>query len=302
MSNIRAGVLTALVGLVAAGGSPGADEVTGQGGAVGPVPDAVRDRLGLGDWYTQAAEAAGGIPVVASGHTNPLALAEAVWIIDHMLARRPDLAAALARADARVVVMAHDEFTTDVPEHARMEPADFWNRRARGLGGSPELPVTSCGEENLLCLPGDPYSRENILIHEFAHTVHQVGLAVVDPTFQQRLEAAFRQAEAEGRWDGTYARENPAEYWAEGVQSWLACNRTRDAVHGTINSAADVRAHDPPLAALLTEVLGADPWLYRRPAERPEAERAHLRGFDPASGPAFDWDRLGGGGDKPGSR
>lgn len=273
---------------VAGAGAPVDDEAT----AVGPISAAMRTRLGLSDWYAQGAEAAGGIAVVASDRTEPLALAEAVWIVDRMLARRPDIAAALARADARIVVMAHDEFTTDVPEHAGMQPAEFWNRRARGLGGSPELPLTSCGEENLLCFPGDPYARENILIHEFAHTIHQVGLALVDPTFQERLEAAFREAENTGRWAETYARENPAEYWAEGVQSWLGCNRTDDAVHGSINSAADVLEHDPPLAALLTEVFGPEPWLYRRPADRPAIERTHLKGFSPDAAQRFDWSRL----------
>ena len=56
-------------------------------------------------------------------------------------------------------------------------------------------PATSCGEENLLCMRGDPYATENILIHEFAHTIHQIGLAQVDATFQNRplLGAARRQ-------------------------------------------------------------------------------------------------------------
>ncbi|MFQ5808669.1 MAG: alpha/beta hydrolase [Armatimonadota bacterium] len=30
--------------------------------------------------------------------------------------------------------MSEDEFTTDVPEHSDLEPAAYWDRRARGLG------------------------------------------------------------------------------------------------------------------------------------------------------------------------
>ena len=89
-------------------------------------------------------------------------------------------------------------------------------------------PATSCGEENLLCFPGDPYATENILIHEFGHTIHEIGLAQADPTFQKRLDAAFAAAGDHGRWRDTYGRTNAAEYWAEGVQSWFSCNRTHD--------------------------------------------------------------------------
>ena len=34
---------------------------------------------------------------------------------------------------------------------------------------------------------GARYSAENILIHEFAHAIHEMGLVHVDPTFDRRL-------------------------------------------------------------------------------------------------------------------
>ena len=94
------------------------------------------------------------------------------------LAQRPDVKQAMIESDSRMAIMAHDEFTTDIPGHAHLSPKDFWNRRARGLGGSETDPICSCGEENLLGFPGDPYSTENILIHEFAHNIHLRGLGV----------------------------------------------------------------------------------------------------------------------------
>lgn len=257
---------------------------------VAAVPAKERDRLTLDSFYTQYVPAAGGIPVVASSRVQPEALAEAAWLIDKMLAQRPDVAAAIGRSPVRFAVMAHDERTTDMPEHSDLEPRDYWDRRARGLGATLERPATSCGEENLLCFAGDPYAEENILIHEFAHTIHQIGLAQVDPTFEPRLRAAFDEAARAERWTGTYARENPAEYWAEGVQSWFSCNRTHDSEHGAVNSPAAVAEHDPPLAALLTEVFGDAPWPYTRPHDRNAADQQHLSDFNRDRAPRFDWD------------
>lgn len=256
------------------------------------IPEAERQRLQLAEVYTQYVRATGGIPVVASRRVQPAALAEAAWLIDRMLARRPDIAHAIARSPVRVVVMAHDEFTTDVPEHSDLEPKAFWDKRARGLGATLSRPATSCGEENLLGFRDDPYATENILIHEFAHTIHEIGLAQIDPQFAARLEEAFAAAKREGRWKNTYALESVSEYWAEAAQSWLACNRVDDDQHGPVNSAADVRKHDPLVAALLTEVFGTHPWCYQRPDDRAAADRGHLHGFDAHRAPRFDWGNL----------
>ena len=67
--------------------------------------------------------------------------------------------------------------------------------RARGLGGR----ITSCGEENLLNLPGDRYRRENILIHEFAHAIHEMGLNHIDERFDGRLRKCFDEVEIDER-------------------------------------------------------------------------------------------------------
>ena len=66
------------------------------------------------------------------------------------------------------------------------------DRRARGMGGSLTDPFCSCAEENLLAYDGDPYSTENILIHELAHNIHLRGMVNVDPTFDQRLEETYK--------------------------------------------------------------------------------------------------------------
>ena len=255
---------------------------------------------GVPAFYTQTARASG-FPIVASPKVNPYALAEAVHLVDLMLSRRPDARAAMIASGARLCIMAHDEFTTDLPEFAwlgrqrapgfpRISGKDYWDARARGLGGSETDPLCSCGEENLLGYPGDPYAAENILIHEFAHNIHLRGMVNVDPTFDARLKATFDAAMKAGLWKGKYASVNHHEYFAEGVQSWFDDNRENDHDHNHVNTRAELLEYDPGLAAICREVFGDTVLKYTKPATR---LTGHLAGYDPATAPRFAWpDRL----------
>ena len=130
---------------------------------------------------------ASGYPVIGSQRVNDYALKEAAYLIDMMLARRPDVREAMIANGSRMIVMAFNEYTTDIPQHSKLRPKDYWDKRARGLGGDVGDPVCSSAEENLLAFEGDPYDTENILIHEFAHNIHLLGMMTVDPTFDTRL-------------------------------------------------------------------------------------------------------------------
>lgn len=251
---------------------------------VSPVPEAVRASLKLSPFYQKYLDAAG-LPVLGSTNVSDFAMLEARWILTHMLSQRPGILRAMATNGNRVVVMAHNEYTTDLPEQADMKPQIFWDRRARGLGGD----LTSCAEENLLCFAGDPYSTENILIHEFGHAIALIGMRAVDPTFEPRLRAAYQRAKSAGLFQGTYAITDVDEYWAEAVQDWFDNNRENDAQHNFVNTRAELKEYDPPLAALCAEVFGEVAWRYHKPMERPASERLHLAGFDPAKSPQFRW-------------
>ncbi len=256
--------------------------------AVGEVPDALRRKLDLAPFY-QKNVMVGALPVVGSAHVSDDALREAAWIVRHMLAGRDDILAATADQGVRLAVMAWNEFTTDIPEHGALEPAVYWDRRARGLGATPEAPAVSGAEENLLGFPGDPYAAENILIHELAHAIHAMGMNRVDPTFDERLREAYGTATRRGLWAGTYAVTEPSEYWAEGVQSWFDDNRENDSLHNEVNTRAELKAYDPALAALCAEVFGDEEWRYVKPVARSPSGRAHLSGYDPAAAPHFRW-------------
>jgi cyclophilin family peptidyl-prolyl cis-trans isomerase len=254
----------------------------------GPVPADVRSRLGLSPRHAQAAML-GNFPIVGSTNVSRPALREAAWIVQRMVAHRPRLLDAMASNKVRLVVMSWNEFTTDVPEHAGLQPKVYWDRRARGLGATPDVPAVSCGEENLLGHPGDPYATENILVHEFAHAIHETGMNALDPTFEGRLREAFRGATNRGLWKGTYAAVNHHEYWAEATQSWFDNNRSNDALHNDVDTRAELIAYDPPVAALCREVYGDGDWRYTKPAARPAAGRAHLDGWNPSTLPRFTW-------------
>lgn len=255
----------------------------------GPVPEAVREKFRLSPFYQKHLDA-GGMPIVGSAKVRDEAFREALWIVRNMLKGREDILKALGENNVRLAIMAYDEVTTDVPEHSDLKPKLYWDRRARGLGPTPWRPAVSCGEENLLCFEGDPYAKENILVHEFAHAIHDMGLSTVDPTFDRRLREAYGRAVAQGKWKTFYAATNHHEYWAEAVQSWFDDNRENDQDHNHVNTRAELIEYDPGVAALCAEVFGEDnPWRYRKPSLRPEAERAHLAGFDPAAAPRFVW-------------
>ncbi len=258
------------------------------GQEVTSVPDEVRKRLELDDWYQKHLDV-GGLPIVGSKNVSDEAILEAAWIVQKMLQDKPEILVALGESKTRLTVMAYNEYTTDVPEHRHLRPKAHWDRRARGLGATQRAPAVSCAEENLLCHPRDPYSSENILIHEFAHAIHQMAMPEIDPTFDNRLKTVFDSAIKREKWKGTYAATNRMEYWAEGVQSWFNNNREADAQHNQVNTRQELVEYDPDLARLCEQVFSDREWTYRKPLDRKADERIHLRGIDFDSLPEFHW-------------
>ena len=249
-------------------------------------PVTVRKTFNLDPFYEQWIDVEG-LPVVASAKVNPYAVKEAAYLIRQVIGHLPDVLQALAENNVRFAVMAYNELTTQIPEHSDLQPDYYWDRRARGLGSTPARPAVSCGEENLLNYQGDPYSTENILVHEFAHAIHQMGLNTVDPSFDDRLQAMFDAAVEKGLWKDTYAITNRAEYWAEGTQSWFDTNRANDDQHNHVDTRDKLKEYDPALATLLTEIFGDMDWRYTQAVTR--MHLAHLRGFNPELSPKFQW-------------
>jgi hypothetical protein len=240
------------------------------------------EALKLDPFYEKYADAFG-IPVVASGQVDDDAVLMARDIVNYMLAGRPDVRANLIDRGSRLLIMAAEEQQTDLPEYRNMrKPAktdprltprerenydsptgigsqtdqEYWNRRARGMGGV----RTSCAEENLLGFLPTPerryrYYGEHICVHEFSHGVMS-ALRQVDEPLMKELEAAYANAKATGLFKGHYAENTIAEYWAEGTQWWFWSNypwRKPDGT-GDVWSPDDLKAHDPALFAILSRV------------------------------------------------
>ncbi len=202
-----------------------------------------------------------GLYVTTSEKVSDEALLKACDIISLMLAKRADVKAHMVKKGCHVMIIGKDEATCDLPEFAHIcnspDSIAYWNWRARGFGGAPEDEFSaSCGEENLLALPQDKYTGENILIHEFAHLIHMVGIAGVEPDFNDRLEVLYQQAKGKGLWANTYAISNKEEYFAECVQSFFNCNRYAEpsnGIHNSMNRRTKLKTYDPDMYRLLQE-------------------------------------------------
>jgi hypothetical protein len=239
---------------------------------VAPVPAS----LGFDPFYKKYADALG-IPILSSDKVPDAALLMARDIVIYMLAKRPEFREALIAKNWRVGVMAVSEMTTDIPEHrdrkkpppgdprltegekrqyeagtgiATMTDKEYWDRRARGLGGNP----TTCAEENLLGYPGTRYYGEHIFVHEFSHAIMGGAIREKDPALFEAIHAAYKDAMAAGKYKSHYAATNANEYWAEGTQWWFWSNYEETFDGRRLQTPDDLKAYDPTLYSLLEKV------------------------------------------------
>lgn len=207
--------------------------------------------LGYDPFYRQHCSALG-LDVLGSAAVAPGAVERTAEIIVDMIGHRPDLIDEMIAQRTRVGVMAVGEVTSDMPEYRdiyTLFPGVDWDTRARGLGATPFIPLSSVGDDNVLCTSTDWYPGESIMVHEFAHTIRIMGLAFVDPETDDRIDAAYASAMAAGRWSNTYAATNSDEYFAEAVQSYFDTNIAGpvggDGVHNHIDTRAELATYDP---------------------------------------------------------
>jgi hypothetical protein len=201
-----------------------------------------------------------GMPVVAAAEVSDKALQRTYEIVTRMLAGRPDVVASMVKNGMYLIIIGKDQVYTDMPEYRNTPDPAYMNERVRGTGGKP----TSFGEENLLCLPLDRYDDESIGVHEFLHTIDS-AVGSIDPTWNQRKNAAFKRAMDKGLWKNSYATSNPAEFWAEAAQSYFDSNRVNNWNHGPIGTREQLKAYDPETYELCRTTFNLTPetdWRY----------------------------------------
>ena len=220
------------------------------------------DSLHLDPWYKKYVDV-NGIPLCSSWRCPDSALVaghNTLYAMTSMLS--DEIMDALRRKGTRVTMMGRYEGTTDVPEHRWLvnDTTLNWDLRARGLGGDLELPLTSCAEENVLGYQIDKYHAEDILIHEFAHSIHLIGILQVEPDINDRLQALLDNAIEKDLWWNTYRTTDIAEYFAEGVQDWFNVNAEMDhpdGKHNYVNTREELKERDPGLYDLLSKYFPA---------------------------------------------
>ena len=254
--------------------------------AVPPPPKSLIHSWKISPFYQKWVDVQG-LPVLGSAKVSDYALLEASYLATQLLKGRDDICKSMIAGRVRIAIMAYNERTIDIPEHSDLTPPDYWNRRARGLGATPSRPAISGAEENLLAFPGDPYKGENIFVHEFSHAIHERGIRPLDPTFDTQLKQCYDSARAKGLWISTYALTNPAEYWAEGAQSWFDCNADKNASHNGVKTREALEKYDPDLAKLLQSTFRNHSWRYV-PIEN-RLDKDHLKGYDSTKSPRFVW-------------
>lgn len=158
------------------------------------------------------------ILIATSDQVSDHAIRESAYLFEKMMQSiDPAVAARVREKKVLCILLGHQEFTSDVPQFRTPKQGDalaFYNWRSRGFlnwyrppgeanRDLPRQPIVLFAEEDVLEYEGG-MQLESILIHEFGHVIHGAGF---DGRLQQKLTAAFNEAEAQGLWnDGRAAQ------------------------------------------------------------------------------------------------
>ena len=207
---------------------------------VAPIPDAVRKTFKLSPFYQKYVDLHG-FPIVRSSNVSDYALLEAAWTVNHLLTERADILHTLASNNVRLAVMAAANSRPTSPNTAtsRTPPIGIV---ARAVSAPPDSrPSVRCREENLFAHPGDPYSTENILIHEFAHAIHEMALTTGPRAIDAKLRATFARPKKRTSGKALTPQATSAST-GRAVQSWFDTNRENDKAHNHVNTRDELRA------------------------------------------------------------
>lgn len=206
----------------------------------------------LQEFYSLFTATKSGVIIKSSYNVSRQAHRRAMKIIDIMLGKIPEVAMELVKRNAELAIYGNHEDCYDIPEHRG--GADILNRPVEGFGGCMGNVTTSISEKNILRILEGPnqtrYLNECILVHEFAHAIHLVGINnLADQSLAVELVNAYENAKEKGLWPDTYIISNYEEYFATLSTIWFNVMAESkigiwDGVRGPVNTRAEFMAYD----------------------------------------------------------
>lgn len=114
-----------------------------------------------------------GIEFVAWAGVSDAAVKRAQDVIRVMTSNVPGIRDRLAASGFKVEIIGKDQVISYLPDYSDLKGKKTFDGRSfdtgtRGVGGKDKC---SIGEENLLCLRNQRYPEEDILVHEFSHSI-----------------------------------------------------------------------------------------------------------------------------------
>lgn len=176
-----------------------------------------------------------GLNVKGSSSIEDDSLTKAVLIIEKMISKRPDIRERLIRENAEVVIIAKNENYCDIPEARDLKDKKTFDGRSFcdicGGGGVIGRPITTVCEDNLLKTKNDPYhGTEDILTHEFAHTMHIMGMNEADKKNVTKLYEEAKKNEVflkNADNQPTYMMANEQEFFACLSAAWFGVHNPK---------------------------------------------------------------------------
>lgn len=200
--------------------------------------------------HVQKAPPSAGLYFRASRPINTAAIRRADEVTGQMFSRAPALLKKLKDEPYAINVIAIDQKVTDVPGLESLRGEKFDDQRTfdemRGMAWKTDSFIP---EENLLCLDQNQ-TRENILVHEVAHSLQYF----LDEAMAADIRTAFENARYKKLYpEGSYMLKNEWEYFAVGSSIYFGTTYRWDIV-GDIRNRIDLEDTDPKLAKVMKQV------------------------------------------------
>jgi hypothetical protein len=193
-------------------------------------------------------------------------------IIDIMMQKLPEAAKVMVQNHTELAIYGKTETAYSIPEH-RIGYL-VMHRPVEGFGAVMENPVGSISEVNVMRILDGPvqtrYHHELILVHEFSHGIHLIGLEFAkDKSMAERFRIIYQNAKDSGKWPRTYAISNYEEYFATLTTIWFnvmeeSQDGTWNGVRGPVNTREELKVYDPEayefFSQIYPEVTFPEPW------------------------------------------